>query len=687
MPPLTYKLQNGTIVAAHDLLLAEVHDAVFKGGRIPDRPLATAKICELVPPDMPQPAVSAAPRQLSNAYLDPAQQALARNAQSGALKQGVAIAAAEAQAAIAYRGRQLTRSKRKVAVTLVGGTMVGPVVTGLVGAALLSNPVGWAILGAAGTAVATTAAAYLAMRGLRGARAAYFDAYALKPFLETLQSGGDMNAISNDTANGVRYWLQKRKVSVIADDIRDLGQAWLQLQSARGNPLRNCHECMKLAEAFETVSLLSAKLQYDLDAFIKFYEWMRAQAKRIFFQGDNAFTEERVAATLRECHEFVSDTSTRRHEICGRFTQDGFKKCCYRATVYPGVGDNDWDIKLANPVVTVFQTLTNEQRRPFIRLTNDAAYNSVAGEDIQLKMYRDFQDHLRDVLPEVAMRAYQKLRNEWRPARSEAPPAQPREAWAELPGRDRGRAAAEDQFDAHRRRRDIEQSDYENAVKQGAIKGGITGAVGVPGSVAMHATRDYLGGSVQGALVDTAKTGASGAAVGVGTAIVRKVADARNFENEMTRLCEQIQVKKAGGQMDTDTVVVALRTILKDGGFFEKAVDELAKLRTYYDEFTLASTGIGLPGGCCSIHYERVYRCIKALKHVQKFLVYFDNVQMFAEQATQMRQRTSEQALEPIQREIAERIRAAMENSIDHNMKCDTYCYASRDQEVAFDAI
>ncbi|MGH7226746.1 MAG: hypothetical protein ACRELF_26315, partial [Gemmataceae bacterium] len=360
---------------------------------------------------------------------------------------------------------------------------------------------------------------------------------------------------------------------MIADDVRDLNAALQQFDLEKNKVLGSCYDCVQLAKAYEEVSLLATKLSLDMDAFSKFHGWVKGQLRRVFSSDIYSFTAVNIASAFRECYEFVSDSNEVSHTSCATGIlrgegEAGFPNCCYRQV----------EGKPVRPMVSTMSTLSEQMRKPFVRLTNDGAYYSQHGESTPMASYHDSREYIRGILPELAAREYeaQCARPASGPRRRGPVPEDAIDWDSPVVGRARsGAIVGNSAFSATPGvATGIAERGYGEATAIGAGISVGTGGAGLGAGVGAQALRPALGMAVTGTLATTAMTGAASAGVGVITGALTAVAETGNFNLEVRALQEEIA---RGSQADINRMMIALRTINKDGGFFEKCTDEVAK--------------------------------------------------------------------------------------------------------------
>ena len=599
-------------------MIAQVRELAWKGQALP-------KATQSVPSE----ARNWNPEQLSEAEAG-AGDVLRQQQQARAGNQGLLSTTS--------RSAQVSRSKRKIAFTLSGPVVgIGLGIAGLaVGAAIAAGPFGvGAVVALAITAVVAAAAAYAFKKGWRNARAAFY----ANRYVQRDYRGGFVFNNTKAALNGVRYVIQKRELSRIADDIKELHTAIKSFEDQERKGVNCCQDAAELVYKYHRVHLLITPIEEHLELFRSFYDYMVKELNgALHGTGEHAkqnpLSDANIYGALRMAHAHVCDAkhdSNRcltlelkgidesEHASAGLdvLSPNDIPKICYK---------HDSSGKPRKPMVSTLRSLNEEQRRPFVRLVNDAYYITHHGEHSAMAAYSDEREAVKKLFPGI------KFDEFFGPCGDEVPllrlpplrPA-PSESWGSVEGRTLAETGVAPETQ--------EGADSGSWVLRGL--GAEAGKqVGIrPGAIGFAVAREAaLSGSSQlGAVAaSSAASGGISAAGSIVMSIAQAAVEAKNLKNELQAVAEE--VGKRFEEMNVERLMTGLRTILKDGKFFEKCVDEVGKMLLYQKEFSWAVEK-SKSGITCGLAYEMVYRILKAYKHFVLLAAYIPFLKQFRDLA------------------------------------------------------
>lgn len=414
-------------------------------------------------------------------------------------------------------GYTVGRNKRKIFFTLSGPAV------GVGMAAATAAIVGISLTGVgAAAAVGGAAAGYLARKAWRNARASYSHRYGVKPF-ESGERGPDV-------LNRVRFWLQKKKLSVIADDTRTVMECWQTFQ--RYSTINSCEDAIRATEAiFRAKMLTDSTLSPDFILFKSFYNWNIEALRKFTLDAQTGLTPDRVLSALVRAKQKIEG---KEHGSCTTLKI---------GTCYSG---------------------------RFMDMMNDAMNRAVRGNvTSHLSRNDDMRAHVKAFIQAYGL---------------------------PVSGADM--------------RYNVSYGAKTGGAAGGALGGSTVGgglgvgtqaagtALGVlPGTVAQNALNGTIGGGMS-------------AAGGLVMGVARGLVEAKNLQNELDAYYRESRANLS--RQDTEKLIVALRTILKDGGFFEKIIDKMIKLHAIREEFNRLVAG---NFATCSLAYELAVCVFRADKH------------------------------------------------------------------------
>ena len=589
LPPLRPEPPKIDKIDMADALIAQVRERAWKG-----QPLPT--MSQVVPPEVtgwnPESLAQAASR---------ADEVLQQQQQQRAGNQG--------NLSTTSLSNQMSRSKRKIAFTL-SGPVVGfglGVAGAAVGAAILATgPIGvGVVVGAAIAAVVGAAIGYLFRKGWRNARAAYYAGkYVVKG------EGGFVFSNTKDALNGVRYVIQKRDLSRISDDIKELNAAIRDFERREREGVDCCQNAAELVYKYHRVHLLITPIEEHLQLFKQFYDYVRTELQGALhgtgkYARGHCLSDRNILKALRTAHARANDI----HHNSSWCLEPpaGIPKACYK---------QDSSGKPIKPVITVFRGLSEEERRPFVRLANDAWYMSEHGEYAFKKSYEDKREDIKALFPGIDVGVLF------------GPPGTPVDMEADAAWRSRLASDVESgDFSSG------EEPDYGTEMGKGAgITLGKQLGVSKPVGVGLTVAKTAIQGQMQDVGTNLASSGIGGGFTLIGSvamSIAQAAVNAKNLKNEMKAVSEEYG--KSLDEMNVDRMLTGLRTILKDGKVFEKCIDEAAKMLEYQREFSRAMRLSEQSGGMtCGVAFELVYRVLKSYKHFVRLTAYMPFLKEFA---------------------------------------------------------
>ncbi len=275
--------------------------------------------------------------------------------------------------ALVKAGRRAMRSKRKIVMTALG-PCVAILMTAVAGGPITAAVVGLAVAGAA--------MGILATKTWRNGRYYYFQE-EYKACFEKIEGGYGFRS-DKDALNAVRFCLEKKQLSQISDEVAVLFKALAKHREVNEQRAERptCRDFANRIYAAEKVRDAAAKLQQQFDLFHHFHEYVRCQLEQALKTGTDALHEHNIADALQRASDWVNRPMTD-HRACVSWTSG----CCFATEP----GDPP---KPRSPKVRTTRTLSARERRPFVRLMNDAAYRTRHGEDLATASYTDQTDWL-----------------------------------------------------------------------------------------------------------------------------------------------------------------------------------------------------------------------------------------------------------------------------------------------------
>lgn len=546
--------------------------------------------------------------------------------------------------------RRADRSKRKIALTLLGPAVAIGVT------AIAGGPVTWAL---AGAAIAGAAVGIGLKKGWRNARYHYYQ----RQYAECFKQVDGEYQLKDDKAalNAVRFCLQKKQLSAISDDVKALFEAMQEYERRRktgSDPkeraMTSCRDAVERVYWFHRVSDLTARLHQHFDLFGQLFRFVLQKLELGLLRSEHAMTDQNIEQALVAAHLWVNQPASAHAGKC--------KACCFAH------GTNGRPQK---PMVSTSSTLSDHARKPFVRLINDALYRSQHGESSAMARYTDQSELLKTIFKGTSIDALldstepqptRQIGTEgsvlWRRLEFVTPErldprrfsggglSRARAVKSSLPqtviipsdrrpprdrfghtGRARSNALVAEEEGVVATRSGTIEHDRQGGSRFGAGGGGAlaSAGLGVGGKAAMAAiAKENVGSTLaQGAVVSASTGGAS-----VALALIQAGAEVLNLKNELQALKQELRKEKFT-DLDMHRVMTALRTLLKDGGVFEKCVDHASKVIEYSKEFTAAQKKFEAGQFSCDAAYELAYRPLKAVKHIAELNKYLPLVSMY----------------------------------------------------------
>lgn len=563
--------------------------------------------------------------------------------------------------------KRADRSKRKIMFTAMGPAVAIGVT------ALAGGPVTMVVVGGA---LAAAAIGVGFKKAWRNARAKYYEGY--------LKKSGDRWVFADDAAalNGVRYVLNKKKISKISDDLKEVFVAIQEYEKRRGKEVTSCREASELAYWYYRVGDLSERLGEHFACFEQFYDFVIDKLDRVMRTGTAeapAMTDANLEKALVAAHNWVVKAKEQ-HEAqkCTSRTDSGDKKrvfphdCCFA---------QDTSGKAISPMVSTSTTLSFMLRKPFVRLINDAAYRNDHGESMAMASYTDERGatqrrlegtsimelqtidgnatakaldttkivwdklHLltperlglpqrrdRQAPPPPLKSIEQQMRERSAPTPIEellAEPSPPPRASASLLASGSSSSAERPSLlekGSHRPKAESDESVGPRAAARtaAALVGSSVGfGTAQVQTVALQGSSQVMPTMAANAIVTGSTSGA-----GIALAVIAAFAESQNMKNENTALREEL-AKADFTKVNVERVLTALRTMLKDGGAFESGINEAAKIIEYGKEWRKAMACVDKDMHCAAA-YELVYRPLKTVKHLGELNKYLPILSLYA---------------------------------------------------------
>lgn len=538
--------------------------------------------------------------------------------------------------------RRADRSKRKIALTLLGPAIAIGVT------AIAGGPVTWAL---AGAAIAGAAVGIGLKKGWRNARYYYYQ----RQYAECFKQVDGEYQLKDDKAalNAVRFCLQKKQLSAISDDIKALLLAMQEYErrrktgsDPRERAMSSCRNAVERVYWFHRVCDLTARLHQHFDLFGQLFRFVLQKLEVGLLRSDHAMTDQNIEQALVAAHLWVNQPASAHAGKC--------KACCFAR------GENGRPQK---PMVSTSSTLSDHARKPFVRLVNDALYRSEHGESTAMARYTDQSETLKTIFKGTSIDALlessepqptRQIGTEggvlWRRLEFVTPERldprrfaggglkRARAAKSSLPetviipaersvvrdrfghtGRARSNALVAEEGGLLTRAGTVDH-DRQEASRFGAGGGGAVASagagIGAKAAIAAMAHQNVGATLAQGAVVSASTGGAS-----VALALIQAGAEVLNLGIELQALKQELRKEKFA-DLDIQRVVTALRTLLKDGGVFEKCIDHASKLIEYSKEFKAAQQKFESGQFSCDAAYELAYRPLKAVKHIEQLNKY-----------------------------------------------------------------
>ncbi|HVY60345.1 MAG TPA: hypothetical protein VHF22_01775 [Planctomycetota bacterium] len=189
------------------------------------------------------------------------------------LKKQVKLVDAKFPVIAKQAGVRLNRSKRAMIYTLSGPAFsyAGMAIAGVIVGA--TNPFGWAVVGSAAAGWAMWKGG---MKVWRNARASIYGERGVKALRDALESGTTTQLdrkFLKDDIDRARYWLQKRRLSRIADDCKVAFECGERFRG--GIKIKRCYDMCLYAYDYFRLQKIGGKLLEDVAEFLEFEAFRR----------------------------------------------------------------------------------------------------------------------------------------------------------------------------------------------------------------------------------------------------------------------------------------------------------------------------------------------------------------------------------------------------------------------------
>ena len=497
---------------------------------------------------------------------------------------------------------QVDHSKRKIIYTLAG-----PIV-GFAAGVVVGGPVTWV---AFGTAVAAAAVGYTARKLLRNTRALIYE----YKYITTTDKGKSFKE-SHEALEGVRYFLQKRSISAIANDVKELTAAIREYNIRKNSAINSCRMALELTYWYNRVDLLHDRIKKELLLFEQFYDYIFQEINAVFNKEGNALNKENIFKQVDEIKKWLDKPHAEHHPTCSIGNIHGY---CYAL---------DRNGEAVRPKITVFSSLTADERNPNVRLWKDAMHQCINGEN-SIALYKP--TFLKNELEKLVKRLL-------------------------------GSNAVS--FDVSTLKTGIDKSydysQFENRALKSGMKSAVLIGAGTGSNVLMKMVRPVIGEAI-GHVATTAA--ASGGLAALVTSPLTVAGDVINLRNETATLT--VELNKPVTDMDIEKMMTALRTLLKDGNVFENTVNEVIKILKYFEEFKAVSG----PPQNCEQAFEKAYRIMKIDKHFKILQQNMPLYELFSRIAIDLNKKVDAMKEETSREALKEKVKLWIDVNSNH-MNC-----------------
>ncbi|MHC4390815.1 MAG: hypothetical protein ACYS22_05785 [Planctomycetota bacterium] len=466
--------------------------------------------------------------------------------------------------------KKASRNKRKVFYTLSGPGL------GVAGGAIAASIAGGPFTLGAATGLALGA---LAGKGLmkiwRNGRAKWEKGKLCA--LQHYARDGTVK-LDKDTVNSIRFWIQKKRISKVADELELAANAIAAYSKMKPN-FKSCKDAvLYVSEFYKAVGRLGL-LKEDFDVLLQFWHWIDDQITRL-----EGFDSRRCANAMKLVFDQVALPG--RHGPC--------KKPCYALPPFdPNLGDEQVR-KVISPLYQSYTNLGPWKQIPLGRCWGDAASRVFGGKNKAkiaytihtnevIQMAYDMGVHTKPagisnfmVLTGFPGQPKEFLDNGYRVegnagykgAVAEIKKVFKADAYVKDPSKSKGGEAA------------ASLAAKSAATFGKSLVGNSVGVLGKAGAQALASDEAYSVAIGQ-AILTSGATMTGGAVASFAQTGVVLFGEWANLRLELHRYFGE----KSKESPSDVKLIRSLRTILKDGGRFEGMVDQLSKAIEWYEVF------------------------------------------------------------------------------------------------------